>query len=152
MDIKDIPLAVNNKMAFDALDFLEAVNSLDRVRQSTATGCTVYETHGRIFIASTLPSGICNQKPMDSVEQTFGIPVSPLVIYGLPVGIAYRQKSPLATAPQKVEYRLENTEGIMLPPAFHQIRKGSDQNTPFPAVNFGDVYERIIIFLYQMTA
>lgn len=31
MGMKYIPLAVNNKMVFDAFDFLEAVNSLNRV-------------------------------------------------------------------------------------------------------------------------
>ncbi len=31
MNMKDISLTVNNKMAFDALDLLEAVNSLNRV-------------------------------------------------------------------------------------------------------------------------
>ena len=100
--MKYIPLTVNNNMAFDALDFLKAVNSLDRVRQSVATACAVYETDSRIFIASTPLPGIFNKKLMDSVEYAFGVPVSPFIIYGLPVRITQGQKSPLTATAQKV--------------------------------------------------
>lgn len=147
--MKYIPLTVNNKMAFDAFDFLEAVNSLNRVRQSAATACTVYETDSWRFIPSTLPSGIFNKKPVDSVEYAFGIPVSPFIIYGFPVWITYRRKSPLTATAQKVEYRLENTDGIVFPFAFHQNGKRIDQNRPFPAVDLRNVDERIVIVLFQ---
>lgn len=86
---------------------------------------------------------------MDTVEYAFGIPVSPFVIYGFPVRITFRQQSPLAATAQKVEYLLENTARVVLPSAFSQNWKVSDKYAPFPAVNLGDVYERIIIVLYQ---
>ena len=86
---------------------------------------------------------------MDFVEQTFGISVSPFVIHRLPVRITFRQKSALTTAAQKIENRLENTDGIMLSFAFHQIRKESGQDAPFSQENLRDVDGRIIIFPYQ---
>lgn len=147
--MKYIPLTVNNKMAFDAFDLLEAVNPLDRVRQSAATACAVYETDSRIFIASTPPSGIFYKKLMDSIEYAFGIPVSPFVIYGFPVRITQGQKPPLTATAQKVEYRFENTDGVVLPSAFHQRWERIDQNRPLPTVNLGNVNERIIIVLFQ---
>ena len=63
--------------------------------------------------------------------------------------IANGQEPPLAAPAQKVEYSLNNTDGVVLSFAFHLIRKESDQDTPFSPVNLRDMNERIIIFLYQ---
>lgn len=81
MGMKYIALTVNKKMAFDTFGFLEAVNSLDRVRQSASTACTVNETYCRRDIPSTFPSGIFKKEAMDFIESAFGIPVSPFVIH-----------------------------------------------------------------------
>ena len=149
MGMKQIALTVNNNMAFYTFDLLEAVNSLDRVRQPAGSACTVYEADCRRGIPSKFPSGIFKKKTMDFVEYAFGIPVSPFVINRFPVRITYGQKPPLATTSQKVEYRLKNTDGVMRSFAFHQIRKESDQGVSFSPVNLGNVYERIIISFYQ---
>lgn len=89
---------------------------------------------------------------MDSIEYAFGIPVSPFIIYGFPVRIACRHKPPLTSTAQKVEYRLENKDGVVFSFAFHQSGERIDQNRPHPVENPGNVNERIIIVLFQKTA
>ena len=76
MGMKQIALTINNNMAFYTFDFLEAVNSLDRVRQPAASACTVYEADCRRGIPSKFLSGIFKKKTMDFVEYAFGIAVS----------------------------------------------------------------------------
>lgn len=149
MNMKDIALTVNNKMALYTLDFLEAVNAFGRIRQSAATACTVYETDSRIFIAFTLSAGFFKKEQMNSVEYTLGKPISPFVIYGFPMRITWGQKSPLATAAQKVENRFKYTDWIMLPFAFHQFGERIDQQRTFLAVDSWDVNVGIIIILFQ---
>ena len=58
MDMEYIPLPVNNKMAFYTFDFLESVNTLDRLRQSASTACAVYETDCRRSVPSAFLSSI----------------------------------------------------------------------------------------------